>query len=373
MNAIKISLMNFKKNVFTYVLVLLEISVLLLTANYLVSVMKEHEMYIAPFRCALNENTAFVEDKNAMSNMMKNKTFLQSREELLSGITDDYKIYDVMSTSNGEYVVLSLTDELYRGLALPLFNGSYKSAVGTFGTKRGEHEIRFADGTSMKLNTSGTLTAITSIPEMNSVNNNMTANDFYYTSVSEPNIILTNRTSISGYEHQFEGCPIFFIEFEKNAAENFAKIESNGGTITAANMIAENSRKKLDSDISGTVPIVCLITFVSLLGIIFVSVITFKENERKTAVFRLCGYSVKMVVGIHCVGILFITILSTGVAALAFGIMKLFKIEAAVGLTLSPLNILVTLATIAAMIFAAVVPIFSTAKKKPIEYFRKVL
>ncbi len=375
MNAIKISLLNFKKNVFTYVLVLLEISVLFLTVNYLVSVLKEREMFIAPFRCALHENAAFVDDDSSASNAaLYGMTELQSREQLLSDISDDYKIYDVMSVNSGDYIVFSLSDEMYNGLALPLFNGNYKSAVGTFGTKRGAHEIKFSDGTSLTLVTSGTLTAITSIPEMNSSKNNMTVNDLYYTSVNEPNIILTNRSSISGYEYQFRVNPFFFIEFEENASKNFAKIQNKGGIVTAGDLIAENSRRALESDLSGTVPLAYLITFISLLGIVFVSVITFKGNERKNAVFRLCGYSGIGIVGIHCVGIFLLTILSAGVAAAAFGIMKSLKIEAAVGLTLSPLNLFVSLVTIAVLILAAaVVPMIMTAKRTPAEYFRKVL
>lgn len=375
MNAIKISLLNFKKNVFTYVLVLLEISVLFLTVNYLVSVLKEREMLISTFRCALNENAAFVDDDSSASNaVLYGMTELQSREKLLSDISDDYKIYDVMSANNGDYIVFSLSDEMYNGLALPLFNGNYKSAVGTFGTKCGEHEIKFSDGTSLTLVTSGTLTAITSIPEMNSSKNNMTVRDFYYTSVNEPNIILTNRSSISGYEHQFRVNPFFFIEFEENASENFAKIQNKGGIVTTGNLIAENSRKALESDLSGSVPLAYLIAFISLLGIVFVSVITFKGNERKNAVFRLCGYSGMGIVGMHCVGIFLLTMLSACVAAAAFGIMKLLKIEAAVGLTLSPLNLFISLVTMAVLILAAaVVPMILTAKRTPAEYFRKVL
>lgn len=375
MNAVKISLLNFKKNLFTYILVLLEISVLFLSVNYLVSVLKESEMYTAPFRCVLNENTVFVNDEGfAFNQAFYGMTGLQSRDKLLSDISDKYKIYDVMTASSGDYTVISLSDEIYDGLAMPLLNGNYKSAVGTFGTKVGEHEIKFSDGTSMKIRTSGTLTVITSIPEMNSIKNNMTAKDFYYTSVNDRNVILTNRTSISGFEHKFSVRSCFFIEFKANVAGNTAKLQNNGAQATPADLIADNSQKALKAELSGSVPLVCLIAFISLLGIVFVSVITFKNNERRNAVFRLCGYSGMRIIGIHCFGIMLLTVLAMGAAAAAFGVMKLFEIEAAVGLALSLLNLIVSLITIAALVLAAaVVPMILTAKKTPAEYFRKVL
>lgn len=375
MNAIKISLLNFKKNLFTYILVLLEISVLFLAVNYLVSVLKECEMYIAPFRCALNENAVFVNDESfAFNQAFYGMTGLQSREKLLSDISDEYKIYDVMSTSNGDYTVLSLSNEIYDELSMPLMTGNYKRSVGTFGTGLGEHEVKFSDGTSMKITISGTLTAIASIPEMNIIKNNMSASDFYYTSVNERNIIITNRTAINGFEDKFNVRSCFFIEFKTNITENTAKLQNIGAEVTPAVLIAENSQKALKADLSGSVPLVCLITFISLLGIVFVSVITFKDNERKNAVFRLCGYSNMRIIGLHCFGIVLLATLSMGVAAAAFTIMKLLKIEAAVGLTLSPLNLLVSLTAIAALVLAAaVVPVILTAKKTPAEYFRKVL
>lgn len=375
MNAMNIFLLNFKKNIFTYVLVILEISALFLAVNYLISVTKEREMYIAPFRPILNEKTVFVNDDSFMDNAaLYDMTELQSREVLLTDISDEYIIYDVMSIYNGEYTVFSLSDEIYDGLALPLLYGNYRSSVGTFGTELGEHEIKFPDGTSMKIKTSGTLTSITAIPEMNGAGNNMSVSDFYYTSVNDRNVIITNRTAISGFEHQFRGRTCFFIEFKENAAENIAKIQNKGSQATLSNLIAENSQKALEANLSGSVPLVCLITFIALLGIVFVSVITFKDNERKNAVFRLCGYSGKSIVGMHCASILLLTVLSVGVAAAAFVIIKMLEIEAVVGLVLSPLNLIVSLITIAALVLAAaVVPIILTAKKSPAEYFRRVL
>lgn len=375
MNAIKITLLNFNKNAFTYFLVILEVSALFFSVNYLACVLKEQEMYIAPFRCALNENTAFVNDDNFMNNAtFYNMTELQSRDELLADIKDEYKIYDVMSVSNGEYIVYSLSDEIYNGLAMPLLYGNYRNAVGTFGTAQGEHRIVFADGTSMRIETTGTFTAVTPIPEMNGTKTDLSAKDFYYASVNEKNVIITSRTAIKGYEHQFRGRTCFFIEFEENASENIAKMQSKGIQATKASLIADNSRKELADDLRGFVPIVCLITCISLIGIVFVSVITFKNNERKNAIFLLCGYSGRQIVEIHCVGILLIAALSVGTAAAVFGIMKMFAIEAVVGLMLSTTNLIVSLITIAVLILAAaIIPAIMTARKSPIEYFRRTL
>lgn len=374
MNAIKISFLNFKRNVITYILVLLELSVLFLAVNYLVCVLKEREMYIAPFRQILNENTVFANDESYMSNMILGMTGRESREKMLSEITDEYKIYDVISVNNGKYIVMSMSDELYAGLTLPLSNGNYKSAVGTVGTALGEHTVDFLDGSSMKISTSGTLTPITVLPEMNSIKNNMTVKDFFITSVNDKNIIITNRTAISGFEDKFRVRSCFFIEFKNDISENTKKLQNGGATTTSAVLIGENSQKALKAELSGTVPVVCLITFISLLGIVFVSVITFKRNEQKNAVFRLCGYSNARIMGLHCFGILLLTVVSMGAAAAAFKIMKLFELEATVGISLSLPNLIVSLAATAVLIlFAAVVPMISTARKTPAEYFRRTL
>lgn len=205
MNTIKITLLAFKKNTFIFILVIVQLAVLFLAENYMVSALVEREMQFSPFKPVFNENTVFVYDSEYVKNAaMLGVDSKASREMLLCEITDEYKIYDVMSFTNGEYTVYSLSDDIYASLDLPLVFGNYGSAVGSFETPVGEKEIFFPDGTNLKLETSGALTASTYIPTMMSLSSqDMTASDFYYSSVNERNIILTNRSSISGYEQHF--------------------------------------------------------------------------------------------------------------------------------------------------------------------------
>lgn len=373
MNAVKLSLLNFRKNIFSIILVILETAALFLSVNYLASILKERRMLIAPFEFLFNDKTAFVHDDNFLSNtILFNETELQSREHILENIKDDYKIYDVKSaiSTDGNYAVISLSDEIYSRLALPLQSGSYKNSVGTAGTRRGEHEITLPSGDVLKITTSGVLTATTFIPEMVSVSSAMSVSGFYSNSVNKPNIIITNRSSISDLESQFRGRACFFIEFSENAAENIAALRKVTTTMPMSD-IAENSQAELNDDLSGFVPLTCVIGFIVLLGIVFISVIIFKDNERKNAVFLLCGYSKRGIVGLHCAGIFLITVLSAGVSRVAFEVLKILKIEAAVGVKLTFENLVVSVLTILALITAAAIaPMILTARKSPTDYLR---
>lgn len=375
MNSIKMFLLNFKKNIFTMVLVIIEMAALFLSVNYLSCVLKEREMLIAPFRVAMNENSAFVTDNDCMDNMMlHDMTMMESRELLLSGITDEYKIYDIMSLNADGYNIYSLSDELYDHLALPLQFGNYKGgAVGTFGTGTGEHTIDLSDGALLKIKISGILTAATLIPEMNVTGSAMTVNDFYRNSVNERNVIITNRTSISGSEHLFAPRTCFFIEFKENAEANISRLK-NQTLVYPGTLIEENSNAVLQEDLAGFIPIAGIIAAVVLLGIILISVITFKDNERKNAVLMLCGYSKMRVIAVHCVGILLLTLLSVAAAALTFGVLNMLGIEAVVGMTLSLQNLWISLAVMIALFAAAAAaPIILTVGRSPAENFRRTL
>lgn len=375
LNAVKLSLLNFRKNLFSVILVILETAALFLSVNYLTSTLKERRMLIEPYEFLFNDNTAFVYDDYFISNtMLFDETELQSREHILENVGGDHKIYDIKSLSlyDGQYTVISLSDEIYSRLAMPLQLGSYRNAVGTVGTRLGEHEITLPSGDVLKLTVSGVLTETTFIPEMTSVNSSMSASGFYSNSVNESNtVIITNRSSISELEDQFRGRACFLIEFSENAAENIAILNSVTTTMPMSD-IAKNSRAELNDDLAGFVPLICVIGFIVLLGIVFVSVIIFKENERKNAVFLLCGYSKRGIVGLHCAGIFMITVLSAGVAWAAFEVLKLLKIEAAVGVKLTLENAAVSVLTILALIIAAaIVPMLLTVRRAPADHLRE--
>lgn len=374
MDAVKLSLLNFKKNIFSIILIIFEIAALFLSVNYLTSTLRERGMLIAPFEFMFNDKTAFVNDDYFINNsMMFHETELQSREHILENVAGSYKIYDVMSaiSADGNYTVISLSDEIYGQLALPLQLGSYKSSVGTVGTMLGEHEITLQSGDVLKLTTSGVLTTTTFIPEMNSVSNTMSVSEFYSNSVNEPNIIITDRRSISDFESQFRGRACFFIEFTENAAENIAALR-NVTTAMPVLDIAKSSQAELNDDLSGFIPLICVIGFIVLLGIVFVSVIIFKDNERKNAVFLLCGYSKKGIVGLHCAGIFLIIVLSAGISWAAFEVLKILEIEAVSGVKLTVENLVVSVLTILALVTAAVIaPMILTARKSPADYLRE--
>lgn len=375
MNTIKITLLAFKKNAFTFILVIAQLAVLFLAENYMVSALVERKMQFAPFEPLLNDNTAFVYDieyeKNAAMLGMDSKA---SRETLLSGINDEYKIYDVMSFTNGEYTVYSVSDEIYASLALPLAFGNYESGVGSFGMSAGEKVISFSDGSDLRLKISGALTASTYIPAMTSFSSqDMTADEFYYSSVNERNIILTNRSSIGGYERHFRLSSGFLIEFKSGAAQNLEALKGVALTVPATE-IAESTYKALQNDLLKFIPLVGTVLIIVIIGIICVSVITFKENERRNAVLWICGYSRAGLIGVHTAGTALVTALSVIISLAAFGIMKLSGNEMLIGINLTIENLVATFMTCALLsAISAVVPALKCRKASPAEYIRRSL
>lgn len=374
MNAVNLTFLNFRKNIFSIILIILETAALFLSANYLTIVIKERSMLITPFEFLFNDKTVFVNDDNFINNMtMFNETELQSRGHILENVESGYKIYDIISatSADGNYTVISLSDEIYSRLALPLQRGSYKNSVGTVGTLLGEHKITLPSGNVIELTTSGELTATTYIPEMSRFYTAMGVSGFYENSVNDPNIIITNRSSISGLESQFRGRTCFFIEFSENAAENIQALRNLTTTMPVSD-IAKNSKAELNDDLSGFIPLICVIGFIVLLGIVFISVIIFKENERKNAVFLLCGYSKRGIVGLHCAGIFLITVLSAGISLMVFEVLRFLEIEAVKGIILTFENLVVSVLIILMLILAAAIAsLILTARKSPADYLRK--
>lgn len=373
MNTIKIALLAFKKNTFTFVLVIAQLSVLFLAENYTVSALVEREMLSAPFKPLFNENTAFVYDsefsKNAAMFGMDTKA---SREMLLSDVKDEYKIYDVMFFTNGKYTVYSVSDEIYASLALPLAFGNYESAVGSFGTPAGENDVFFPDGTYLRLETSGTLTASTYIPAMLSLSSqDMTADDFYYTSVNERNVILTNRSSIVGYEQQFNLSTGFLMEFKSGTAQNFETLKSRVFVIPTTE-IAENTNEALQKDLFNYLPLVGTVLIIVMIGIICISVIIFKESERRNAVLWICGYSRAEIIGVHTVGIALVTVLSVIISLAAYGLLKLFGNEMLIGVNLTLENFIVTFITCVLLLaISSAAPAIKSRNTSPVEYLRR--
>ena len=373
MNTIKITLLSFKKNTFTFILVIAQLAVLFLAENYMVSALVERDMQFAPFKPLFNEKTAFVYDseyaKNAALFDMDTKA---SREMLLSDIKDEYKIYDVMSFKNGEYTVYSVSDEIYASLALPLAFGNYGSAVGSSGMSAEEKDIFFPDGTNLRLKTSGALTASTYIPAMMSLSSQyMTAGDFYYTSVNERNIILTNRSSIGGYEQHFRLSSGFLIEFKSGTARNLETLKGRALTVPTTE-IAENTNKALQKDLLNYLPLVGTVLIIVIIGVICISVIIFKESERRNAVLWICGYSRAEIIGVHTVGIALMTALSIIISLAAYILLKLFGNEMLIGVNLTLENFIITFIT--CMLLSAIssaVPAIKSRKTSPVEYLRR--
>lgn len=370
MNSIKLFLLSFKKNIFSYILVILEVAALLVVENYMICTLSEREMLHKAYYPLLGENSVLAID-------MREPFFARSIDKLIEGLPQDCKIYDTVYASNGKLEIISVSDEIYENLALPLSFGSYgnvlNSAVGTVDIKLGNNTMHFDDGTSLTLNVSGKLTDTTYIPMMTEIGN-VTVKELYTSREGAANTIITSRSAIKGYEKKFLHMGGIIVEFKSDYERGVEILRENGASITPARSIVEKSDAELTEDKAKFLPLTAAIAVVVLTGIICISIITFKENERRNGVLWLCGYSRMGIIGVHSIGIALITIMSAVISLAAFGVMRSSGSEFVTGITLSFGNFIATIITCLALtLFSALVPAIKSRKTSPVEYFRRTL
>lgn len=370
MNAIKLFLLSFKKNIFSYILVILEVAALIIAENYMICTLNELKMLHKPYYPLLGENSVMALD-------MQEPFFARSRDNILKNLPQDCKVYDTVYWGNNELEIISVSDEIYEKLALPLSSGSYgsveNSAVGTVGIKPGNRTINFDDGTSLTLNVSGILTNSTYIPMMTGTGD-MTVKGLYTSCEGAAKTIITSRSAIKGYEKNFLHMGGIIVEFKSDYERGVETLRENGASITPARSIVEKSNADLAEDEAKFLPLIAAIAVVVLTGIICISIITFKENERRNGVLWLCGYSRMGIISVHSIGIALITIMSALISLAAFGIMRSIRSELVTGITLTFGNIIATIITCLALtLFSALVPALKSRRTTPVEYFRRTL
>lgn len=370
MNAIKLFLLSFKKNIFSYIFVILEVTALIIAENYMICTLREREMLHKAYYPLLGENSVMAID-------MREPFFARSRDNILKDLPQDCKIYNTVYASNGKLEIISVSDEIYEKLALPLSFGSYgnaeNSAVGTVDIKLGNNTINLGDNTSLTLKVSGILTDMTYIPMMTGISD-ITVKEFYTSREGAANTIITSRSAIKGYENNFIHMGGIIVEFKSDFERGVETLRNNGASVTPAHVIVERSDAELNEDKAKFLPLTAAIAVVVLTGIICISIITFKENERRNGVLWLCGYSRMEIIGVHGIGIALITIMSAVISLAAFGIMRSSGSELVTGITLSFGNFIATIITCLALtLFSALVPAIKSRKTSPVEYFRRTL
>ncbi len=369
MDSIKFAFLSIRKNAAAFVLVILELAALLLAVNFAMSTINDCSMLNASFRRILGSKTVFVYDTKYPQNAVEmglNRN--ESRQIILDEIQGDYKIYDVLTRYTGTYAVISVSDEIYSRMKLPLVLGNRMTAAGTFGTSLGKHTIELEKG-SLIVNVSGILTKNTYLPMMSSFGtNSFNTKDMFSTSTNTKNIIVTNRSAISGFEDEFTVSPGFFVTFENEYDENFKRLERVGGIISGKDLI-KNSNAALTEDILSFVPVLLCVLFIVIIGMVSISIIISRQNEYRNGVMWLCGYSKKRILLIHAVNILFIMILSAVVGAITLGVLKITGNELAVTMNLSFANIIASLILFGFLLLVSlVIPAVKCAKTSLIEY-----
>lgn len=372
MDYINFAFISIKKNAAAFILVILEFAVLLLTANFAVSTINERRMLSAPFTAILNDKTLYVDDWNYMEKHIEQEmNQRQSRQVMLDEITGDYKIYDVLHFSDSKYTVISVSDEIYSRLKMPLVGGSYKTAVGTFGTSLGQHTVTL-DDVKLTLNVSGNLTQSTFLPMMSSFSTkDFTTKDIFEVSINQPNVIVTNRSSIGGVEEKFSVSSGFFITLKSDYEGNCKRLTQSGAIVTSKDII-KNNRAALTEDIRSFIPVIICVLLIVIIGTVTISVIIDRQNEYRNGVMWLCGYSKKKILFSHGINIVLILIVSAAVSAAVFGVMKIVGIELAVTMNLTFANLITSVILCGILlVISLIIPAAKSAKASPVEYIRR--
>lgn len=363
MNYLFLTLGSMKKQPFNFALILIELAALFIAVNFTVSTIVERQMLNEPFAGILNKNSAFVYDAECSP-----AGVLESRSKLLSGIEDDYDCYDVMTFIGDDFTIISINDEVYSRLKLPLSFGSRKGAVGTLGVIIGKQTFDIG-GISLELNVSGTLTGETFLPAMSAYSSvGLTTKDFYTSDMPTAKVILTNRSSIEPTADKFYSSRGFIISFKSNVEENILRLEENVLTARGTD-IRNNSIAALTEDLLGFIPLIVCIFIIVVIGVVSISVITYSHNEYQSGVLWICGYSKGQILFSHTVNILVFLTASLGVGAAAYGVLRLLGNEIARTATLGTQNLLATLCLYLVLVAASIIiPAIKISKKAPIEY-----
>lgn len=369
MDYINFAFLSIKKNAAAFILVILEFAALLLTVNFAVSTINDRQMLSVPFKEILNDKTVYADDWNFIEKHIEQEmNQRQSRQVMLDEITGDYKIYDILHFSDSEYTVISVSDEIYSRLKMPLVSGSYKTAVGTFGTSLGEHTVTINDLT-LTLNISGNLTQSTFLPMMSSFSTKgFTAKDIFEVSINQPNVIVTNRSSISGFEEKFSVSSGFFITLESDYEGNCKRLTQAGAMVTSKDII-KNNHAALTEDIRSFIPVIICVLLIVIIGTVTISVIINRQNEYRNGVMWLCGYSKRQILFAHGINIFVILIVSAAVGAAVFGVMKVVGIELAVTMNLTVANLITSVILCGILlVISLIIPAAKIAKESPVEY-----
>ena len=385
MKYLKLSLSSIGKNKLTFLLITIEIAVLLLTVNFMVSTISDRQMLTKGYEKILGDNSAFVWDINFTQNKINGlaNDMKGSRELILSDITDEYEIHEAVSVyahlMNADNLIV-VSDEIYDNLALPLVSGDYSGAIASFNYPNdncfGSYNVDYQEkAKDFYLTISGKLTPDTYIPLMRSFSSasDFTTKDLYVDSSELDNFVICRKSDLE--EEVLSYCGVyemgFIIRFPENYDENIAKLKQKAG-VQEGKAILENSQKALWEDLADFIPVVVCILLVVIIGTMSISIILNKYNEKRGGVLWICGFSRRQILFAHFVNMLIIFVVAAILSIGAYLIMSLLQIELVVSANLSIANIIATVALSLILILASmIIPAIKSKNTSPVEYLRR--
>lgn len=381
MNYFKMALLCFNKRPVSYVLVIIEMTLLILVQNIAVSTISERYILNETYEKILDEGYIYAYDSNAMTTMIfEDISQAEARERLVEKFTGDYEIIDITAFTSNSIVVYSLSDELYDSLSLPLKSGSYStgsaSAVATSAIGSGEKTIDFSNGSSLTLDVCGILTDYTYVPAAPGYSSDYTTKDLFSSIYGNQLVIITNRSTIEqfeGYEKYFYPSFGFFISFNSDAEANLETLQQYALCVSADDIKA-NTQAAIENDVKSLLPVIITVLAAVLVGTICISVILWKEREYEKGVLWMCGHTKLGIISSHMFIIVLMEAVSVIISVLFTVIAKAAGNEFLSTVGFTGLNVLFTLLTcIFILALSAAVPLVNIARRSPVEYLRRTL
>ena len=371
MNYIKLFLCSFVKNKMTFIVIIVETAALFLSINYLVSTLNDIEMLNIAYKNIFSGNSVLVYDKNYMHNrLVEGLDIEQSRQKILDNINDNYKIYDVMVYQAPEITIISVSDDIYSHLALPLASGNYNQSVGSFNMKENTYTVEIQDK-NLTLNLSGKLTLSTYLPIVSYISTDMTTKDMYQISPYTVNTVITNRTAIEGYEDFFSSSGTFIMQFDNNFEKNVEILNSVANTVRGSKIL-ENTSEDLKKDFMSYMPLIICVLLVTLIGTISISMILFLQNERRNGCLWICGYSRFQILFSHVTNMVILTLIAAAIGTGIFALWANFEDSPIAGMSIGCWNIIISLLICILLGGTSIIlPAIKSIKKSPVEYLRR--
>lgn len=343
---VKLILSNYVDRIKMNLVLTLQIVVILVLANIIVSSMNGRYMLYKPFEKMIKNEGVMFRPEDGIAQMITDFS-RKDIENICHGIVGDSTIHmsymtsDVISINDEmkEVVIHFYEDEFVDSLRLPLSDGNWKllktddsipCVIGpnNYGIKTGDY-IK-TDSINTKFRVVGVLTDITYEPKLSGWGSNVKELFYNYDVRNEDNLFMITKVSVAD-ELEDIMLPDYnvFIDYEKGLKDSEIRknnsILVNKGQIVTYKKIREKSKLYIYKDINELLPVMIGAIIVICIGIVSAVSVSTESQFNNYKVFYLCGCTRQKCVLINVLSTnitIFLSVLLSYASILLYGIMS---------------------------------------------------